>query len=622
MQLAQLALLLSIFAPASCAQTEPQPPFWDVVLVGPFSNLARKYLWQSLFTLHAETRGALRVHAAAREANTTDTASRVAAVLSSNVTCGPSAARRCAALLASFSALVAPASTGGGAGLEALGRALTASAAAPGWRGRVIYCAVASELVPPLLARLGAWVDLAAPGSAVVLEKPVGSSRAGAAAILAALAPPLLSAEGLLLVDHYLPKAGVQLAARARAALARGSPAWRAALAQPPAATEAWALEAEDCEGRAGYYNTAGALRDMLLTHLTLAAAAALQPADAPPLGRAARAGVLAALRAPPLPPGGGGGGGGGGALALGRYAGAAGAHGLAGPGLVTAAGAALGWRGGRVALWAAKAAGARSAGVRQVLALGAGWLPGATGAAVAAAAARCGPLTLTFHVQGAVAAPSPALAARVAALGLGRGGRAPAVLLSGLCGAVGGALGDPAPLLAGALPPGAGARWEVRADAEAGLWGATLDAPPLSAEAALARAAGEERAAERGLPGAAGGGGGERGAEAALADAAGRLARDGGEAYTVALAGALAGRGAEGGAFITAEEVDRLWELWGAAAAEADAAAAAGGVEEYAVGRPPHWARTGEAGATLGGGGGGGAGARAAPARGSGGEL
>lgn len=181
------------------------------------------------------------------------------------------------------------------------------------------------------------------------------------------------------------------------------------------------------------------------------------------------------------------------------------------------------------MALWTAKAAGARSAGVRQVFALGAGWLPGATGAAAAAAAARCG---LTFHVQGSVFAPSPALAPAVAALRLGRGGRAPAVLISGLCGAVGGALGDPAPLLK--AMPGAGThwRWEVRTDGDAGLWGATYDAPPLSAEAALGRGATEEIARERAWPGAD-----EwwNGAEAALSAAADEAAAAG-EVDTYAL--------------------------------------------------------------------------------------
>jgi hypothetical protein len=592
--------LLLLFFPYTSRCEEPSP-FWDVVLIGPFSNLARKYLWQSLFTLHVETRGALRVHAAAREANVSSTRVRLSEVFASSLSCGAAATRHCGAARASFAALVAPAATDGDEGFAALGRALTASAGTPGWRGRLIYCAVASEVVPPLLARLAAYVDLAAPRGAVVLEKPVGASRGSAAAILAALGPPLLAPGALLLIDHYLPKAGVQLAARARAALARGSPAWRAALGDaPPASTEAWALETEDCAGRAGYYNTAGALRDMLVTHLTLAAAAALQPADAPALARGARAGVLAALTPPPPAAGAS-------ALALGTYAGARAEHGLAGPGTVTAAGAALGWRGGsRVALWTAKAAGARSAGVRQVFALGAGWLPGATGAAAAAAAARCGPLSLTFHVQGSVFAPSPALAPAVAALRLGRGGRAPAVLISGLCGAVGGALGDPAPLLK--AMPGAGThwRWEVRTDGDAGLWGATYDAPPLSAEAALGRGATEEIARERAWPGAD-----EwwNGAEAALYAAGARLALDGGEAYTVAIAAALAGGGGggdageRGGAFVTPEEVDRLWALWDAAAAAADEAAAAGEVDTYEPGKPPSWARTGEAGATLGGG-------------------
>jgi glucose-6-phosphate 1-dehydrogenase len=632
-----VVLLLSLLAPARGSHPAAS---YDIVLVGPTSNLAAKYLWQSLFHLHCESRGALRIHAAGREANATALRARVAALALSNTTCGRPPTRACQEARAAFAAGVAAYSTsltaqGDEGGLAALGEALAVSARAPGHGGRLLYFAVASEVVPGVLSALAQWVDLSPAGGAtrVVVEKPVGSSRASAAALLAALrAPHLPTPPAVLLMDHYLAKSGLLLAAGARWALAQHAP-WRAALAAP-AVTEAWAMEAEHCGGRAEYYNTAGAVRDMLVTHLTLAAAAALQPpGHSARVTPAARAGVLAALvptsaatthlAAAPA------------RLRLGSYAGAnASGHALRGAGAVTAAGGVLELRGsgsgsggssgsGRVVLWTGKALGLRGGGVRQVLRLGGG--EGSPGAAAAAARAACGPLTVTYHLQGQLLPPSPALEAllqglhrqlqRSASDGASASGAPdyPVLVITGLCGATGVALGDPGALLAqlrrrAARGEGGGAqgwgeesgqwKWEVRSDAGAGVWMGMLVVPPASPEEAVTRWQGQGQG-QGGAPGS--GSADEAGAlEQRLLRLALRPALGGGEAYTSAIASALLGRTE---AFLSVEETDRLWAVWDGMGAEADARGSSGsGLEEYAVGEPPAWMRAKEAGRTLGG--------------------
>ena len=223
-----LALFALALLAACSAAASPAPPTYDIVLIGATSNLAAKYLWQSLFHLHCESRGALRIHAAGRDSNATALRARIAALIGASTACGRPPSRACAAARAAFAAGTAAYSTslagaGQAGGLAELGRALALRAAAPGHAGRLLYFAVASEVVPGVLAALAEWVDLTGGGGGggggatrVVVEKPVGSSRASAAALLAALrAPALPPPPAVLLMDHYLPKAGLLLAAGA-----------------------------------------------------------------------------------------------------------------------------------------------------------------------------------------------------------------------------------------------------------------------------------------------------------------------------------------------------------------------------------------------------------------------
>jgi glucose-6-phosphate 1-dehydrogenase len=545
--------------------------FYDVVLYGASSNLAAKYLFQSLFHLSVELRGGLTVYGVGRE-DLGVWSPRLYSIIAANTTCGRLASVECGTARAAFA-------RAGGSGvvaattrdLPSLGAALNMSAARPGWAGRVVYFALASELVPGALRDLASVVDVRS-GTRVVVEKPIGSDRASAAAILTALRALLSEESPPLLVDHFLAKAGVRLSASVRAALAANSPAWQAAFAKPQM-TEAFAVEAEDCNGRASYFNGAGAARDMLLTHLTLVAAAALQSTGAKTLSVAARAGVLAGLRVArsvstgrPI-------------VTAGVYAGAD-SHGLERAGRVTAVGAVLESGTSRVIMATLKAAGFKSSMIRQTLSIAAE--PGRNAGVAAEAAARevCGPLTLTLHIQGELLAPSRSLAGAIRSLGLPAG--LPTVLITGLCGAVMNTLGDPRVPLSRAIPDGSRARWEVREDAAAGVFAAAYDARALRIDDVIAQKSAPLSASS---------------ATSRLRAIADTAALTGGDAYTACIAAALAGVSE---AFLSAAETDRLWAIWEESITDLDNAVSVGELYEYSSERPPPWFNPYEVGQTM----------------------
>ena len=584
------SLLLALLTAASTAvfvssSSSSAPPgvdqlpgsAYDVILYGATSNLAAKYLFQSLFHLSVELRGGLNIHAVGREDIET-WGPRLSSIIAANTTCGRPASPMCGALRDSFVrgfGVVFPAST---RNLTALGMALNASRTSrPGWAGRVIYFAIASELVPDALRDLARVIDIR-DNTRVVVEKPVGSDRASAKNILSALREMLSPLSPPLLVDHFLAKAGVRLAASVRHALAAYRPSWQEALSVPEL-TEVFAIEPENLHGRASYFNTAGAARDMLLTHLSLAAAAALQSTTSRELTAAARAGVLGGLRVARSPASGRP------LVTAGMYMGGV-EHGLEHSGRVTAVGAVLESRGTRVVIATGKSLGFKSTAVRQTLSIATG--PGRVGAAAEAAAREiCGPLTITFHIQGEVIAPSAALAPIIRSLGLPIG--PPALLITGLCGAVLNTLGDPRVPIQRALPTnthftanGIRSRWEIRENAEAGVFAASFDARGLRIDDALVNAAKPLTAAA---------------AQKRLQEIGDTPAITGGDAYTACLASALVGATES---FLSMEETDRLWAIWEEAIIHLDGAVEKGEMREYTAERPPPWLVPHEAGKTM----------------------
>ena len=139
---------------------------------------------------------------------------------------------------------------------------------------RVFYLATTPELFSPVAERLGAH-GLASRTSRIVLEKPIGKNYASALALNKAIGT-VFPEEAIYRIDHYLGKETVQNLMALRFANALFEPLWTAAHIDNVQITVAEEL---GVEGRAGYYDTAGAMRDMVQNHiLQLLCLVAMEP--------------------------------------------------------------------------------------------------------------------------------------------------------------------------------------------------------------------------------------------------------------------------------------------------------------------------------------------------------
>jgi glucose-6-phosphate 1-dehydrogenase len=130
-------------------------------------------------------------------------------------------------------------------------------------RVRAFYLAVGPELFAPICARL-ARHGLATPQARVVLEKPLGKDGASARAVNDAIGA-VFSEQRVFRIDHYLGKETVQNLMALRFANMLFEPLWNAAHIDHVQITVAETLGVGD---RAGYYDGAGAMRDMVQNHL------------------------------------------------------------------------------------------------------------------------------------------------------------------------------------------------------------------------------------------------------------------------------------------------------------------------------------------------------------------
>lgn len=126
----------------------------------------------------------------------------------------------------------------------------------------VAYLALPPSLFAPAVESLAA-AGLA-PGSRVVVEKPFGVDLASAAA-LNRLLHDAFPEEVVFRVDHFLAKQTVQNVVGLRFANRILEPVWNALHVE--AVDVVWD-ETLALEGRAGYYDRTGALRDMVQNHL------------------------------------------------------------------------------------------------------------------------------------------------------------------------------------------------------------------------------------------------------------------------------------------------------------------------------------------------------------------
>ena len=128
---------------------------------------------------------------------------------------------------------------------------------------RVFYLATSPELFGPISERLRAF-GLVTPKSRVVLEKPIGHDLESARQINDEVGS-VFAEEQIYRIDHYLGKETVQNLLALRFANSLFEPVWNAGHIDHVQITVA---ETVGVEGRGGYYDTSGALRDMVQNHL------------------------------------------------------------------------------------------------------------------------------------------------------------------------------------------------------------------------------------------------------------------------------------------------------------------------------------------------------------------
>lgn len=129
----------------------------------------------------------------------------------------------------------------------------------------IFYLAVAPQLVPSIAQKLGS-LNLCTDtrSTRIVVEKPFGHDLQSAHE-LNALLGGMFSEEQIYRIDHYLGKETVQNIIALRFANALFEPVWNRNFIDHIQIT---ASETVGLEGRGGYYENSGALRDMVQNHI------------------------------------------------------------------------------------------------------------------------------------------------------------------------------------------------------------------------------------------------------------------------------------------------------------------------------------------------------------------
>lgn len=133
----------------------------------------------------------------------------------------------------------------------------------PGGLMRVFYLATAPSLFAPIASHLHT-AGLADSEARIVLEKPIGHSLLSATAINEAIGA-VFEERQVFRIDHYLGKEAVQNLMALRFANALLEPVWRNGQVDH---VQISVGETLGVENRGGYYDRAGAMRDMLQNHL------------------------------------------------------------------------------------------------------------------------------------------------------------------------------------------------------------------------------------------------------------------------------------------------------------------------------------------------------------------
>ena len=241
-----------------------------LVIFGATGDLARRMLWPSLYALHRD--GLLPepfqiVGAATKPIADAEFVARVREAILASANAGLFDEGSFAAFARRIRYVAVNADSE--EGLRHLRDAL-----APGEGGVIYYLSTGPEHFAPICAQLGRS-GLADSSSRVVVEKPIGTSTDSALRVNETMGS-VFAERQVFRIDHYLGKESVQNLLALRFANAIFEPLWNATAIEQVQITVA---EAVGIEGRWGYYDRTGALRDMVQSHvLQLLCLVAMEP--------------------------------------------------------------------------------------------------------------------------------------------------------------------------------------------------------------------------------------------------------------------------------------------------------------------------------------------------------
>ena len=249
---------------------EASAPCRALVLFGATGDLARRMLWPSLYALHRD--GLLPepfqlVGVATRPIADADFVARVREAIlgSANAELHDEPSFEAFARRIRYVAVDAAAQDGFAPLRDVL---------APGPGGVIFYLSTGPEHFGPIAAQLGRS-GIADAASRIVVEKPIGTDARTAHEVNETMGS-VFAERQVFRIDHYLGKEAVQNLLALRFGNAIFEPLWNATAIDYVQITVA---ETVGIEGRWGYYDGVGALRDMVQSHvLQLLCLVAMEP--------------------------------------------------------------------------------------------------------------------------------------------------------------------------------------------------------------------------------------------------------------------------------------------------------------------------------------------------------
>jgi glucose-6-phosphate 1-dehydrogenase len=235
------------------------PPF-DYVIFGGTGDLTFRKLLPSLYSTFRDglVEPSSRIFGASRAAMSTEAyRARVMEALSLHLPAEELDDDACRAFLAQIAYVELDALGSGGWG------ALAAALGADSDHVRVFYLATSPDIFGPICRQLQSN-GLITEKSRVVLEKPIGHDL-GTARQINHDVGQVFAEPAIFRIDHYLGKESVQNLLALRFANSLFDPLWNSRYIEHIQITVA---ETVGVEGRGGYYDRAGALRDMVQNHL------------------------------------------------------------------------------------------------------------------------------------------------------------------------------------------------------------------------------------------------------------------------------------------------------------------------------------------------------------------